>query len=260
MAVTSPDNIRTPDSGDQYALVQDLGVLADTTQAALTKRGNLFVGTAAQRTAFTTATNGMNWQDTDGTAARYVRVAGAWVMQGDRAYAGTGVLRTAFTTAPVGSMWRDTDGAQALYIRSGGAWVEDHPTVTYSLTSGALASNAWTVFSSAGSWTPSGSTFTWSNGVVIPRTGVYEISLSGRVPANLSIFFGLKVNNTAASITGVVAMNASVGFSLETAGSVSRLIPLNAGDVVTPAMYTPGASGPYGLNAPGTSFSVSHIR
>lgn len=260
MAVTSPDNIRTPDSGDQYALVQDLGVLADTTQAAITKRGNLFVGTAAQRTAFTTATNGMNWQDTDGTAARYVRVAGAWVMQGDRAYAGTAVQRAAFTTAPVGSMWRDTDGVQSLYVRSGGAWIEDHPTVAYALSSGALASNSWTAFSSAGSWTASGSTYTWTNGAVIPRTGVYEISLSGRVGANLSIFFGLKLNNSAASNAGMVAMNASVGFANETAGSVSRLISLNAGDIVTPVMYTNGTAGPYGLTSSSTSFSITHIR
>ena len=35
MALTTPDNIRTPNSGDQYALVQDLGVLADSVQAAL---------------------------------------------------------------------------------------------------------------------------------------------------------------------------------------------------------------------------------
>ena len=123
MAVTSPDNIRTPDSGDQYALVQDLGVLADTTQAAITKRGNLFVGTAAQRTAFTTATNGMNWQDTDGTAARYVRVAGVWVMQGDKAYSGTAAQRTAFTTAPNGSLWTDTDGLKLVYKRDGATWV-----------------------------------------------------------------------------------------------------------------------------------------
>ena len=122
MAVTSPDNIRTPDSGDQYALVQDLGVLADTTQAAISKRGNLYIGTAAQRTAFTTAVNGVNWQDTDGTAARYVRVAGAWVMQGDRAYAGTAAQRTAFTTAPNGSTWQDTDAPFKSYWRKGSTW------------------------------------------------------------------------------------------------------------------------------------------
>ena len=122
MAVTSPDNIRTPDSGDQYALVQDLGVLADSTQAAITKRGNLYVGTAAQRTAFTTAVNGVNWQDTDGTAARYVRVAGAWVMQGDKAYSGPSAQRTAFTTAPAGVTWQDTDGGKNSYVRDGSVW------------------------------------------------------------------------------------------------------------------------------------------
>lgn len=38
MATTSPDNIKSPDAGDQYALVQDLGALADTVQLALNRR------------------------------------------------------------------------------------------------------------------------------------------------------------------------------------------------------------------------------
>ena len=123
MAVTSPDNIRTPDSGDQYALVQDLGVLADTVQAAITKRGNMYVGTAAQRTAFTTAPAGTHWQDTDGTALEYVRAGGAWLMLGSKFYSGTAAQRTAFTTAPNGSHWQDTDGSKLLYRRDGAAWV-----------------------------------------------------------------------------------------------------------------------------------------
>jgi hypothetical protein len=35
MATTSPDNIWTPDSGDDYALTTDLAAMADTIQAAL---------------------------------------------------------------------------------------------------------------------------------------------------------------------------------------------------------------------------------
>ena len=123
MAVTSPDNIRTPDSGDQYALVQDLGVLADTTQAAITKRGNLFVGTAAQRTAFTTAPAGTHWQDTDGSAFEYVRAGGAWLMLGSKFYSGTAAQRTAFTTAPNGAHWQDTDGSKLTYRRDSASWV-----------------------------------------------------------------------------------------------------------------------------------------
>ena len=78
MALTSPDAIRSPNDGDQYALVQDLGVLADSTQVALTRRGNMYVGTSAQRIAFTTAPDGAHWQDTNGTLREYVRQSGAW--------------------------------------------------------------------------------------------------------------------------------------------------------------------------------------
>lgn len=80
MATTSPDNLKTPDAGDQYALVQDLGALADTTQAALVKRANSYVGTSAQRTAFTTAPEGTSWQDTNGNRNVYVRQSGDWRM------------------------------------------------------------------------------------------------------------------------------------------------------------------------------------
>lgn len=79
MATTSPDNIKSPNAGDQYALVQDLGALADTTQAALVKRANLYTGTSAQRTAFTTASEGTTWQDTNGTKNRFTRKSGSWV-------------------------------------------------------------------------------------------------------------------------------------------------------------------------------------
>ena len=56
--VTSPDNIPSPDLTDQYALTQDMAALADGAQRALTRRANMYVGTANQRISFTTATEG----------------------------------------------------------------------------------------------------------------------------------------------------------------------------------------------------------
>lgn len=56
MATTSPDNIWTPDSGDDYALTVDLAATADTVQAALNTLRNTTasrVGTNAQRLALT---------------------------------------------------------------------------------------------------------------------------------------------------------------------------------------------------------------
>lgn len=79
MATTSPDNLKTPDAGDQYALVQDMGALADTVQNALVKRANAYRGTSAQRIAFTTAPEGTSWQDTNGNKFPYLRQGSTWV-------------------------------------------------------------------------------------------------------------------------------------------------------------------------------------
>src|SRR5690625_2357189 len=81
MATTSPDNIRTPDSGDSYALVQDMGILADTVQNALIKRANAYVGTVAQRNACTSqAPVGTIWSDTDGERLVWKKGATGWVL------------------------------------------------------------------------------------------------------------------------------------------------------------------------------------
>lgn len=258
MANTSPDNILTPDAGDQYALVQDLGLLADSVQDALTRRANSFQGTSASRVAFTaTATTGMLWQDTDGIGMIWKKVGVSWVPAVWR-WAGSTAQMGTFP-APNGFEWRDNvNGVD--YSRIGGAWLESHPSVAYSLSSGALNSSSWTVMNSAASWSPSGSTFTWNNGVVIPRAGMYEVSINGQVSTNLSIFFALKLNDLTLSRNGVVVMNASTGFSLETAGGGSRTMTLAAGDVITPAFYTTGAAGPYGMTPSGTGMSVVHVR
>lgn len=78
MATTSPDNLRTPNPTDPYNLVADLAILASDAQAALEKRGNFYMGTSAQRIAFTSAPDGTHWQDTDGPQYEWVRKAGAW--------------------------------------------------------------------------------------------------------------------------------------------------------------------------------------
>lgn len=225
MAVTIPDNYRTPDSGDQYALVQDLGVLADSIQAGTIKRANLYVGTAAQRTAFTTAVNGVNWQDTDGTASRYVRVAGVWVMQGDRFYSGTAAQRVAFTTAPAGSQWQDTDGTQTTYARIGGAWV---------LTGG--ADTGWVTVTSFGSGWSADPTYAPQlrrvGNVVYGRGRIIGPATSGTVftapvgfrPTLLSFFILERGSSAAAAritmdTTGVASLTATTA----TAGSAVSL-------------------------------------
>lgn len=50
MAVTSPDNIWTPDAGDQYALTTDLAATADTVQDALTALRTIVNGLSQSKT------------------------------------------------------------------------------------------------------------------------------------------------------------------------------------------------------------------
>lgn len=78
MATTSPDGIRSPNPGDPYNLVADWAITAADVQATFNKRGNMYLGTSAQRTAFTTAPEGTHWQDTNGTKGEYVRKSGVW--------------------------------------------------------------------------------------------------------------------------------------------------------------------------------------
>lgn len=76
---TSPDNIPSPDLGDQYALTQDLANIADATQNALIKRANAYTGTTAQRTAFTsTAPVGTVWSDTNGNRDVWKKGSSSW--------------------------------------------------------------------------------------------------------------------------------------------------------------------------------------
>lgn len=100
MATTTPDTLKTPDAGDQYALVQDLGSLADTVQSALIRRANSYAGPAANRTAFATAPEGTSWQDTDGKKGLYVRQGGAWVAQAPSA---ARLYATSDLTIPTGT-------------------------------------------------------------------------------------------------------------------------------------------------------------
>lgn len=80
MATTSPDNLFSPNPSDNYNLIADWATSMQSVQAALVKRGNMYVGTSAQRTAFTSAPEGVHWQDTNGTKYEYVRKSGVWAV------------------------------------------------------------------------------------------------------------------------------------------------------------------------------------
>lgn len=127
----------------------------------------------------------------------------------------------------------------------------------------AIASNSWTVLSALAQWqkvTDMG-VGSWVAGIRAPQAGLYRVDFQLVISANLQLVTAIKLNNTAASKAGAVAGTSVQGFAGETFCNVSREIRLAAGDVLTPAVYTPGTSGPYGVN-PGeaTVFSVEYIR
>lgn len=82
MATTSPDNIWTPDAGDDYALTTDLAAMADTVQDAITANRVGRIGTNAQRLALTGADlfEGLTFRTTD-TRRDWVYTNGAWVQR-----------------------------------------------------------------------------------------------------------------------------------------------------------------------------------
>ncbi len=80
MATTSPDNIWTQDSADNYDLVVDAAATATSIQTALVARANSYKGTTAQRTAFTaTAPEGTTWADTNGDKILWIKQGAVWV-------------------------------------------------------------------------------------------------------------------------------------------------------------------------------------
>lgn len=86
MATTTPDNLWSPDGGDQYALTVDLAAMQDTTQAALTSiRSGLVMqrGTNAQRLALSGAQlfEGLHFWTTD-TRLEWIYTASTWVNMG----------------------------------------------------------------------------------------------------------------------------------------------------------------------------------
>jgi hypothetical protein len=85
MATTSPDNLWTPDTGDDFALTVDLAAFADTVQDALTDIRTEIQYTsgtdAARITAAATASIGDRWVTTDTTPKQeFFYTGSAWVL------------------------------------------------------------------------------------------------------------------------------------------------------------------------------------
>lgn len=168
MALTSPDNIFSPDRSKVYALTDDLRQLTGTVQTALTRRANMYFGTSAERDSSTNLPNGVHWQDTDGSQLEHVKLLDSWVPVGGKFYAGTSAQRSSFTNAPEGSHWQDTNGSKLEYVRSSGGWepVSRAP------------SKAGTLSKTTGTLTPPGDRD--------PTPGLYVTTFTLTVPVKLS--------------------------------------------------------------------------
>lgn len=284
MAVTSPDNLRSPDSGDQYALVQDLGVLASTTQDAITKRGNLYIGTGAQRTAFTTAPLGVHWQDTDGQELEYVKKSSGWrVISALGVTANSVAQRSLIFPAPVqgDSVWRTDTGFQETYFTTynvttnpGGTLVPGWYPTAGALPAAALFRSAstlsvpslsWTNLSANANWmSNSGSAqsrgVTYTNGFVIPVSGMYSISFAVRGDGSATTFIaGFSLNDAAVSSSASFLVGASASPTPTSFASGTTTRALVAGDTLRLWAYTTAAG--FGI-APGsgTGISVAYLR
>ena len=98
MALTSPDNIYSPNIDDNWAVPQAMGALADSVQEALNDRANAYIGTSQERRNFTPDKPGTRWQDTDNGQFEFVWRGGRW--QGiARVYTGNTMI-TPVTNSP----------------------------------------------------------------------------------------------------------------------------------------------------------------
>lgn len=178
---------------------------------------------------------------------------------GGTRFKGTQAQMAAFTGAENGDSFFSTTN-NSEYVRSSGAWLG--VATVARLQSAALASATWTILNNPATWIIDAKMIEsgeWNNGIVIPTDGVYLISGSLLVAANIPVIYGAKLNNTAASIAGVVVAGQSTGFSNNTLVTFAREMRLAAGDVLTPAVFTSGSAGPYGITPSGTGFSVTRV-
>lgn len=120
MATTAPDNLFNPNPSDNYNLIADWATSMQSVQAALVKRGNMYVGTSAQRTAFSTAPEGVHWQDTNGSKLEYVRKSGTWELAVSR-WSGPQSQRDTMSSVPEGFEWYDTT-SKVTTIRRDNTW------------------------------------------------------------------------------------------------------------------------------------------
>lgn len=186
MATTTPDNLWTPDSGDGYALTQDLAAFADTTQDALVVRANYYTGNNSQMAnQESKATEGSVFYNTDDDK-EYRLVSGAWVEEPSVASDSynyrwdDSTARNAQSGMVAGDRGYQIDNGRT-YQRIGSAWIPDPLFCTLGKTSNQNLSTSATALvwdsedSDAGGMHNNS---TNNTRITAPIAGTYEFSVS----------------------------------------------------------------------------------
>lgn len=173
MATTSPDNLWTPDSGDGYALTQDLAAFADTIQDALEVRANYYTGNNSQMAnQESKATEGSMFFNTDDDK-EYRLVSGAWV----EAEASGGAYNY---------VWADATArnAQTGMVAGDRGYQEDNKVVYLYSGSGWVAWESWWI-----TYTPSLTNISVGTGGSAVSSAVYRFE-QGRVRVKFRFVLG----------------------------------------------------------------------
>lgn len=253
MPITTNYSLPSPDDPNLWNIVTDMAIMMNAVDLALLKVDTLRVGTGAQRAAFTSATTGTHWQDTDGSQAEFVRIGANWkpvgvptvasqaardiliplptqndsVFRSDRGWTETYFALYNVTTNPGGATpagWYPTGGLMpfAQIARSDNAQL--------------LAAAAWVNYSGNTIWNVAGSKTNgfvpYNAGWTAPFSGRYslEASLSSKGAA---IFGGVSLDPSTSGRTSLLleSTTATPAFSIGKLSLVGTL-ELNAGDKV----------------------------
>lgn len=195
MPETQPSKIWYPSQDDTANLPAVLGAMADSIQEAFNAKGNTYSGTSTERSAFT-------------------------------------------NEAPEGTLWVDTNGVKGIFQKKGANWsqvlpidIPERPFYAARIWSPAAQSvpnNTNTDIAWSGAFSQlKGMTFN-NRGIVIPRTGWYQLSGGARWDANTSGVRQLRIQ-----VDGTNVASAYVLASLLTAHTASIAVRASQGEVVS---------------------------
>lgn len=236
MAVTSPDNIWTPDSGDDYALTVDLAATADTIQDALTALNSRFPASVANPAArdalFPTPVHGNRVFRNDLAAEEvYLGVYNA-------------------TTNPSGVSSPGWYPTKRVFFANRGA-------------AQSIANASWTQITTAYVQVRNDGIGTFSGGsLTVTAGGTYRLSASvyfatAANPNSIQITRNSTTADTSATLAAGIVENVATrgGFA------VTNIVQLSAGDVIRVLAFSGGTANSVAttLGVSGATFSVEKL-